>query len=241
MSSFMGAVQLFASLKYPDILGYVGDVLFPSQILSQIIDLIDSGVLFAPSDSADDKLDKIKNYLYQVTNGYPNLSDVHIYYGSRLDVIGKSSLHSLFRMHRLYYRNKQWFSERMGLPMKSGAIVIDGTGKEHVRNAIQKWEESPHKDTSRSMFSAFCDAIEGAKDSRSGGAPQLVGIHRIESARYFGVVHKNRRYFLGLPVPNPENPNNISWFNDVFEITNGSTKKRQFGAQKHKDIISKNS
>ena len=89
------------------------------------------------------------------------------------------------------------------------------------------------------MFSAFCDAIELAKDSRSGGAPQLVGIHRKGNAKYFGVVNKNKRYFLGLPVSNPENPNNINWFNDIFEIANGKTKKRQAGVQKHKDIPSK--
>lgn len=231
--------KLFASQTYPDIFGYVGDVLFPSQILSQIIDLIDSGVLFSPKDDVDEKLKKIKFFLYQVASEYPNLGDVYIYYCSRFDKDGKSSMQSSFRMYRLCYRNNQWLSERIGMPMKSGSIVIDGSGKEYVKDAIKEWEQSPHKDTSRSMFSAFCDALERAKDSRSGGAAQLVGIHRKGNAKYFGVVHKNKRYFLGLPVSNPENPNNINWFNDIFEIASGKTKKRQAGVQKHKDIPSK--
>ena len=217
----------------------MGDVLFPSQILSQIIDLIDAGVLFTPKDDTEQKLDKIKFFLYQVAGEYPNLSDVYIYYCSRLDKDGKSSLSSTFRMYRLCFRNNQWLSERIGMPMKSGTIIIDGSGKEQVRSAIEVWQQSPHKDTSRSMFSAFCDALETAKDSRSGGAPQLVGIHRKGNARCFGVVHKNKRYFLGLPVSNPGNPNSINWFNDIFEITNGATKKRQAGVQKHMDISSK--
>jgi hypothetical protein len=228
--------KLFASQTYPDIFGYVGDVLFPSQILGQVIDLIDAGLLFTPEDNVDQKLDKIKFFLYQVAGGYTNLAGVYIYYCSRLDKGGKSSLRSTFRIYRLYSRNNQWLSERIGMPMKSGPIVIDGSGKEQIVNAIKEWGQSPHKDTSRSMFSAFCDAIEFAKDARSGGAPQLVGVHRKGPAKYFGIVHKNRRYFLGLPVANPENPNRINWFNDIFEITDGKTKKRQIGVQRHQDV-----
>jgi hypothetical protein len=228
--------KLFASQTYPDIFGYVGDVLFPSQILSQVIDLIDVGVLFKPDDNVDQKLDKIKFFLYQVASGYANLTDVYIYYCSRLDRGGKSSLQSTFRLYRIYFRNNQWLSERIGMPMKSGPIKIDGSGRKHVENAIKEWEQSSHKDTSRSMFSAFCDAIEITKDVRSGGAPQLVGVHRKGPAKYFGIVHKNKRYFLGLPVANPENANNINWFNEIFEITNGETKKRQKGVKRHQDI-----
>ena len=39
--------KVFASKKYPEILGYAGDVLFPSIVLEQIIELIDADVLFA--------------------------------------------------------------------------------------------------------------------------------------------------------------------------------------------------
>jgi hypothetical protein len=228
--------KLFASQAYPDIFAYVGDVLFPSQIIGQIIDLIDAGILFVPKDGIEEKLDKIKYFLYQVAGKYTNLGEVKIYYCSRLDQGGQSSLRSTFRMYRIWWRNNDWHSERIGMPSKSGVIIMDGSGKMEIQKAIEVWENSLHKDTSRSIFSAFCDALEKAVDPFSGGAPQLVGIHRKGNSKYFGVVHKNKRFFLGLPVSDPEIPNNINWFNDIFEIADGKTKKRQSGAQKHHDI-----
>lgn len=229
--------KLFASQAYPDIFGYVGDVLFPSQILGQLVDLIDSNILFTEKDDMEQKLDKIKFFLHQVTSGYPYLKGVYIYYCSRIDIEGKSSLHSTFHMNRLSWISERWHSEKIELPSKSGAIVMDGSGKTIIQNAIGIWENSLHKDTSRSIFSAFCDAVDEAKDSYSGGAPQLVGIHRKGNAKYFGVVYKGKRYFLGLPVASPNTPNNINWFNEIFEIADGDSKKRRIGAQKHKDIV----
>jgi hypothetical protein len=230
--------KLFASHVSPDIFGYVGDALFPSQILGQIIDLIDSGVLFTASDDIERKLDKMKFFLNQVAGKYPFLDKVCIYYCSRLDREGRSSLHSTFRMYRLWWADNKWQSERIGMPTKSGAIIADGSGRAEIKSAIDIWQQSPHKETSRSFFSAFCDALEKAEDPYSGGAPQLVGIHRKGNAKYFGGVHKNKRFFLGLPVSDPESPNNINWFNDIFEIADGETKKRRPDAQKHHDLPS---
>jgi hypothetical protein len=231
--------KLFASQTYPDILGYVGDAFFPSQILGQIIDLIDLGVLFNSKDDVEQKLDKIKFFLYQVAGKYPFLSGVCIYYCSRFDKGGTPSLRSTFRMYRLWWRDNQWQSERIGIPTrKSGAITIDGSGKIEIESAINIWKQSPHKDTSRSIFSAFCDALEKGGDLRSGGAPQLAGIHRKGNGKYFGIVNHKKRFFLGLPVHNLESPNKLNWFNDIFEVTDGATKKRQPDAQKHLDLSS---
>lgn len=230
--------KLFASKISPDIFGYVGDVLFPSQILSQLVDIIDSGILFLENDSVEKKLDKIRSFLKQVTKGYPNvyLEDINIYYCSRVDVGGQPSIRSTFNIYRLSWSSAQWFFEPIQLPNKSGAIVIDGTGQFVVKNSIEIWENSKHKDTSRSIFSAFCDALETGGDPDSGGAPQLVGIYRKWNAKYFGIVTKGNRYFLGLPVVISATPNNIHWFNDIFEITDGETKERRIDAQKHQDI-----
>jgi len=231
--------KLFASKLSPDIFGYVGDVLFPSQILSQLVEIIDSGILFLENDSVEKKLIKIMSFLKQVTNGYPNiyLEDIHIYYCSRMDVEGQPSLRSTFNIYRISWSSNQWFFEPIQLPSKSGAIVIDGSGKIVIEKSIENWELSEqHKDTSRSIFGAFCDALETNKDPDSGGAPQLVGIHRKGNAKYFGIVGKGNRYFLGLPVVVSAMPNNINWFNDIFEITDGQTKERRIGAQKHQDI-----
>ena len=46
--------KVFASKKYPEIFGYAGDVLFPSIVLEQIIELIDAGVLLSKEMTCDD-------------------------------------------------------------------------------------------------------------------------------------------------------------------------------------------
>lgn len=47
--------KVFASNTYPEIFGYAGDVLFPSIVLSQIVEMIDSGLLFTPNTSCEEK------------------------------------------------------------------------------------------------------------------------------------------------------------------------------------------
>jgi hypothetical protein len=52
----------------------------------------------------------------------------------------------------------------------------------------------------------------------------------------FGIIYQSKRYFLGLPIKQAINPEKIEWFNDLFEVTNGKTKKKKSKAQRHQDI-----
>lgn len=228
--------KVFASRRYPDIFGYVGDVLFPSQILGQIVDLIDAGILFSPEDNPPRKMEKVMGVFSKTAENYPFVPQVHIIYASRLDIAGKSSLRSSFRLFQIYWENGKWSVERIGMPLKSHQLLMMGSGAKDIQGAYNKWQSSPHKDTSRAVFSAFCDGLESTTDSHSGGAPQLVGIHRKGTGKYFGVVYRNQTYFLGLPVSRPNNSQEIEWFNDLFEMSSGKTRKRLPDAQKHEDI-----
>ncbi len=228
--------KLFASRCYPDIFGYVGDVLFPSQILGQMVDLIDSGTLFEADDSPENKLEKMIGFFDQASQGYPYMQGVKIIYCSRLDFERHASLRSTFRIFSLTRGDLEWNVKPWGIPGKSGEILIDGSGKNDIEAALRKWRQSEHKETSRSIFSAFCDGLESTIDPNSGGAPQLVGVHRKGTGKYFGIIYKEQSYFLGLPFKRPQNSDRIEWFNDLFEIASGKTKKRQPTAQKHKDI-----
>ena len=51
--------KLFRSRVHPDLYGYSGDVLFPTQFLSQIVELGDSGVLFSDADMPEQRHTKI--------------------------------------------------------------------------------------------------------------------------------------------------------------------------------------
>ena len=47
--------KVFSSKEYPEILAYSGDVLFPSIVLSQIIEMIDSNILFTKSLNCNER------------------------------------------------------------------------------------------------------------------------------------------------------------------------------------------
>ncbi|MEK7723449.1 MAG: hypothetical protein AAB336_03805, partial [Acidobacteriota bacterium] len=75
--------KLFTSQKYPEIFGYCGDVLFPTQILGQIIQLIDNDILFEPKDSHLLKTEKIFERLNSGLETYPYQLGFEILYGTR--------------------------------------------------------------------------------------------------------------------------------------------------------------
>lgn len=52
---------MFASSQYPELFGYAGDVLFPSTVLSQLIEMMDAGILFTPQITCQ----KIHAIVYQ--------------------------------------------------------------------------------------------------------------------------------------------------------------------------------
>ena len=54
-NTFDFAKKVFASKKYPEIFGYAGDVLFPSIVLGQIVELIDAGILLNTTMTCDQK------------------------------------------------------------------------------------------------------------------------------------------------------------------------------------------
>ncbi|MBS5417512.1 MAG: hypothetical protein KHX58_07315, partial [Coprobacillus sp.] len=62
---------MFASHLYPEIFGYVGDVLFPSIILSQIVEMIDSNILFDKSMDCNQKSSLVFEVLSKSISNYP--------------------------------------------------------------------------------------------------------------------------------------------------------------------------
>ena len=63
--------KLFACRRYPHILGYCGDVLFPIQTLSQITEMIDSDLLLGPSDQGDTCTQRIAAVISSALETYP--------------------------------------------------------------------------------------------------------------------------------------------------------------------------
>lgn len=231
--------KLFASIKYPEIFGFFGVSFFPQLILSQIMTLIDNDMLFSGQENPTTKFEAIYKIIYEsfTYGGYPEdaRGNFTIIYGTR----EHEKMQSVFHLARIDCERKrdlwEWKTKCFKMPHSSEVILIDGTGKSAVEKSRTKWGKTSEKNTTRSIFGAFCDSVTSGKDRFSGGSPQLVSLIRIGSARTYGIIYKNKRYVFGMRVNNTPHINQIDWRNSLLERCDGKTKKRLSKAQKHKD------
>jgi hypothetical protein len=211
-----GGRKLFASHVYPDIFGYCGDVLFPSLALSQAIHFMDNGLLFEFDEKSSTKFEKLCTLIEDLFKSFPQLArqPFDIAYCSRTGI----SITSSFELYQLSWSASQgWTKRNIPLPSKSELVLSLGSGRSSIENSNLKWQNTDVKGTSRAVFSAFCDSLESKSDPHSGGAPQLVGIHRQGSAKTFGIIYDDETYVMGLPVKNFAGLENIECFNRLFE------------------------
>ena len=94
------AKKVFASSLYPEIFGYAGDVLFPTIVLSQIVELIDRGILLTKTMTCREKNKIIFEKIYESIAKYPDMmgdSIIQIMHISRDSVFsGYPSFHLYF-------------------------------------------------------------------------------------------------------------------------------------------------
>jgi hypothetical protein len=221
--------KLFASQKHPDIFGYCGDVLFPSLILSQVMTMMDSDIIFISQESPEQKFRWISSLIQKAFNELPEpfQNEFHIVYCSR----SGEGMKSRFEIYSLRWESKEgWISSKPPIPEKSDLVLSLGSGKKSIEKNYLCWQKTELQGTTRSVFSAFCDSLETGLDPYTGGAPQLVGLYQKGPARNFGVIYKDQTYLLGLPV-DEANFNIVEWRNCLFERCDPFTKKRLSEAQ----------
>ena len=220
----------------PEIFGYCGDVTFPIQVLGQIIEQIDSGLLFTENEEYNKKLNKVYEAIKDSFLALPREQQrsFEILYVSRLS----SRMSAKFMITKIYLdNNKNIEIENIDTPKKSDLIIGSGSGQTAMKHSYNKWVDSISKDpnersrTSRNMFSAFCDSLMKKVDPLSGGSPQLVGLYRVGAAKTFGIIYNDKRYFNGQEVKNNTNLSKIEWRNVLFERCDGSTMALLKGAQ----------
>jgi hypothetical protein len=224
--------KLFASQKHPDIFGYVGDVLYPSQILGQALGLVDSGMLFSSADSPSDKFERLSTIVQAGFSDYPiqQKRQFTITYCTR----EKEGMESKFWMFLLMWNPIDgWKRVQPDLPDQSGVIEFAGSGIKTLKKWNVFWNQTKQGGTSRAVFGAFCDSLMSAEDPQSGGAPQLVGIYRKGCAKAFGVIYKSKRFFSGVCVDKLAELDTVEWRNSVFERCDGKTLARLDEAQMH--------
>jgi len=127
-----------------------------------------------------------------------------------------------------------WGVREVEMPPASASLLVGGSGSTEIRAAEHLWQESTHANTSRAVFSAFCESMRGAVDPLTGGGPQLVGLHRIGNAKTFGIVYRGKRYLSGSQIQKQSaTASTTQWFNELFERVDGGRIGRLPEAQRH--------
>lgn len=164
--------KTFASRNFPELFGYCGSVSFPIQILGQLIECIDDGLLFNDSDSIEIKIEKVRGEIERSLNlmPKPQRGNCQILYATRMGNRMRSSFHAA----RINVAYDGVSFEQIELPENSGLIASSGTGRASLNAWYEKWVGKYSQDshysgrTSRNVFSAFCDSLESRQDPRSG-------------------------------------------------------------------------
>lgn len=223
--------KTFASSHAPYAFGYCGDVLFPSMALPIVLEQLAAGALSANPRSA---FGEIGAQIRQLWLTYPEQEhrDFSVIMAARTS----EGMRARFLLALMTFKasNGTWDIREVEMPSTSASLIVGGTGSSEIRAAEHLWQKSAHANTSRAVFSAFCESLRGAGDPMTGGGPQLVGLHRIGNARNFGVVYRGERYLSGARIHGQRAASSTTqWFNELFERVDGGRMKRLAEAQRH--------
>lgn len=215
--------KVFGCRNSPDIFGYCGDVLFPSIVLNQIVDIADHGLLFEPSWNCEQKFQAFTNKLIQSFKNYPASASVmdktfQIIYASR-----DQEQNFFCKKMEWWKTTNKWTTDVIEFKDHSDKLFILGSGRTEFLEKFKRYAESENQKTSRAVFHCFTDTLDNIKDVYCGGAPQLVGLYRIGNARFFGIINKGKRYLHGVEVDDLINLNNVEWRNNLWEVCDGNT------------------
>ncbi|MBG0511069.1 hypothetical protein I3J13_20010 [Agrobacterium sp. MOPV5] len=229
--------KTFGSPVSADVFGYCGDAYFMPMALGQVLSMVACGVINLNTATSEERhsivLNQLKNSLGRISTKYA--SNVTLFHGAR----DGEGMKSTFRLWRSVYRPapKSWSDSELPVENRSYLAKIDGTGKATLQKFEAKMNETAASGTSRAAIHAFCKSLKSAEDPFSGGAPQMVGLWRIGSAKQFGYYWQGRFYIAGMECPNSAGRENIDWFNELFERCDPETGLRREGSANHKTSL----
>jgi hypothetical protein len=222
--------KVFASSLHPEIFGYCGDVLFPTQLLGQTLELMDRGLLFDDNLPAAQKVASLQAFINVSLATYTArpTPQFEFIYATR----SGTGMSCTFSVYHLVFDRGRW--QTMGpiaLPDSSALLLNLGSGASSVLAAHTRWQASSSRGTSRGIFSAFHEALQSGDDPSSGGYPQAVGLRRVGPAHVFGFVDEGGRYVLGSE-PTLLGQAEMGWYNAAFERCDPRTRAPLPGAKK---------
>jgi hypothetical protein len=211
--------QKVFSLKQSGIIAYCGDVLFPTQTISQLKDLIDKEILFRNNETNENKIQIIKAFIENAFNNYPIKMDYTVILVSLVE-------NKIFNLYEFTISNS--IISIKELEVVANKPIAYGSGKKYFDKVFSRLKGDIY---SRCIYQSFFKTIEEAEDKLSGGAIQLVGLYRDSRSQTFGIIQDNEKFIYGQKITSKDIPLNIEWRNRNFEITDEETLKIKKNAQ----------
>lgn len=233
------AKKVFSIEYTPDILGYCGNVLFPSMILQQIEILINNQLLFDSNAESGERSEIIYNQIKEHYDRYPmsQKTGISIFHISR-DSKGNSSKFYVFeysydKTTETWSRNKSSSMDDCYTPLAFCA----GSGRDAYLKEYLEYQKGNNQRTSRNPFQCFCKYLSETKDDSVGGPPQLAGLFRTNQGMPFGIVWNDQRFMFGSRINGNSklDYNKVRWFNSNMERCDGNTMAILQGAKRQPD------
>lgn len=228
--------KIFFSKKYPDILGYCGDVLFCSQVISQVISYIDECNVFENIIDSKVRINIIKKTLVEALSEYPiifSFGTFEILYVTREEKYN-------FKIYSLKWNKKDgWYDSEVEIPkinfskpLRSSLLSAIGSGGNKYKAFYNlNYENSDIGGYSRSYFMCLDSFLNTGEDNYSGGVVQIAALYNNQVAKAHGLIKQNQKYLYGLKVEDVNLKNDVRWVNERFEICDVSTMLRKESAQ----------
>jgi len=215
--------KVVASRVEPEIFGFTGYVTLPQTIIAKAVQQIDLRLRSANDQaSIDGRVDWLYERIKKVAEEHPAIDPIEdgnftIFYGVRIGqgMPGRST----FCLNTFAWDARSTCLKHASIPMpsRSAVLQISGTGSPWLNEKNEIWRNSDQGNTSRTMFSAFCDALKAGNDPYSGGEPQLVGIYRKGPGRVFGIVTEKGASFQGELNMELSTAAEIEWRDTLFQ------------------------
>ncbi|TAL34955.1 MAG: hypothetical protein EPN98_07815 [Phenylobacterium sp.] len=222
--------KVFASKVTPDIWAYCGDVLFPALVLSQLVSAADHGLVLGEGPPEIRHARAVEAMQASFRRRHRAVErDFTILHASR-EGEGRDARPRLWRTS-VVVKTGTWVDEELAIDENfAGVVERFGTGRVSMTLAGQPWKGSAVGETSRAVYSGFCDSLKSGKDPSTGGAPQLASLFPRGPGRTSGVLHDGDLYLHGLPILEVCGASEIEWYDRLFQRIDPTTRARRLGA-----------
>jgi hypothetical protein len=220
--------KTFFSEKYPELVAYCGDVLFPALLISSILETIDKGMIFNSNDNAINRFKKFKKFLFNEFHKYPKNKVGNSFELFYINKDTTNSIYPNFYSYEISWNKERGFKSKiLKSPQQPGIIHVMGSGATEFNCKINEINKFKNKLTARKIYQCFAHLMLEIKDPHCGGAPQLVGLYRKSNTNgfSFGIIHNRKRYYNGLAIGKIINSDKLEWRNKHFKAC-GNLKKR---------------